>query len=172
MYLAHDREFYRDVAIKVLHRHLRHDRTRFEQECRAAGRVSAHPNIVTVHEHGYTDNDEPYLTMRYCPGGSIADWLHPDHALEIPMVVALGLQIADALDHAHKLRVRNRDVKPENTLLTERGVRCLADFGIAKLTTHTASLTGCTAFTPSDVEPEVRAGGGVDASDRYSRGLP
>ncbi len=131
VYRAHDTRLGRDVAIKVLGPHLTASpeaRARFEREARTISRLT-HPHICTLHDIG-REGDTDYLVMELLEGQTLA------HRLEkgpLPMadVLALGAQIADALDQAHRAGVVHRDLKPGNVMLTKSGAK-LMDFGLAR----------------------------------------
>ncbi|MGF1595823.1 MAG: serine/threonine-protein kinase [Acidimicrobiales bacterium] len=119
------------VAVKVLSRQLNEtDRRHFERECQVMGRMSDHPNVVTVYNAGYSRHDTPYVTMELVEGGTLADLLVERTRLPWHEAVELVAPIADALGHAHRQGILHRDVKPENILLQD-GVPKLTDFGIA-----------------------------------------
>jgi len=169
VYLAHDEELGRPVAVKVLPEHLAVDdafRARFVREARLAGRLS-HPNIVRVFDAG-DDDGRPYIVMEYVPGASLAD------AAPLPAgeVVDLGVQACAGLQHAHDAGLVHRDVKPANLLVRDDGVLKIADFGIARAaesTRHTeaGTLLGTAAY----LAPEQIAGSdATPASDIYSLG--
>ncbi|WP_127500540.1 serine/threonine-protein kinase [Actinoplanes solisilvae] len=126
VYRAWQAEFQRTVAVKVLAVDI--DEARFEREVQALGRLSGHPNIVTVHQAGRTTSGEPYLLMSYEEGGSLADRA----AAGWQEVLAGGVAVAGALEAAHQAGVLHRDVKPENILVSRYGDLKLADFGLAR----------------------------------------
>jgi eukaryotic-like serine/threonine-protein kinase len=165
VYLAHDEELERPVAVKVLARHLADDddfRARFQREARLAGRLS-HSNVVGVYDAGDT-----YIVMEYVPGTSLAE----AGRLPLTRVVPLGVQACAGLQHAHDAGLVHRDVKPANLLLRDDGVLKIADFGIARAaesTRHTqiGTLLGTAAY----LAPEQIAGDDATAaSDVYSLG--
>ncbi len=116
-------------------------------------RTLNHPNIVkllaTVEE-----NEQHYLIMEYVGGGSLADLLHQQPQLPIPQVLAIALELADALTRAHHLKVIHRDIKPANVLLAEDGTPRLTDFGIARVIgsniTGTTSVIGTMPYLPPE----------------------
>ena len=169
VYLAHDEELGRPVAVKLLPDRLADDedfRARFTREARLAGRLS-HPNVVRVYDAGDADG-RPFIVMEYVPGGSLAE----ERRLSAERVVELGVQACAGLQHAHDAGLVHRDVKPANLLVRDDGVLKIADFGIARAaesTRHTqaGTLLGTAAY----LAPEQIAGAdATPASDVYSLG--
>jgi serine/threonine-protein kinase len=169
VYLAHDEELGRPVAVKLLPEQLADDselRARFVREARLAGRLS-HPNVVRVYDAGDAAG-RPFIVMEYVSGGSLAD------AGRVPAarVVELAVQACAGLQHAHDAGLVHRDVKPANLLVRDDGVLKIADFGIARAaesTRHTqaGTLLGTAAY----LAPEQIAGeDATPASDVYSLG--
>lgn len=122
------------VAVKVDDRKLtsESERRRFLREAGAAGRMSGHPGIVTVHDAGILPDNRPYLVMELCPGGSLSRWLKPEERKTQDRVRDVGVRIADALAAAHARGVLHRDVKPANILIDGTGSAYVTDFGLAK----------------------------------------
>jgi hypothetical protein len=174
VYHAHDPRFRRDVAIKVLPREFLHDpafRARFEREAQTIAALE-HPAIVPVYDFGEADG-QPYLVMRYMPGGSLLARL-AGHTLTPLELAPTFTRIAAALDEAHSRGVIHRDIKPGNILFDAKGEAYLSDFGIAKLAEATASLTGSSIIgTPEYMSPEqARGEAQLDGrSDIYSLGV-
>ncbi len=173
VYLAHDPRFRRDVAVKVLPRQYTHDpmfRARFDREAQTIAALE-HPAIVPVHDFG-EDNGQPFLVMRYMPGGSLAEKLEYD-ALSLNQAAKILKRIASALDRAHSQGIVHRDLKPGNILFDRYDDAYLADFGIAKMAEATAALTGNSLIgTPAYMSPEQVKGGEVDGrSDIYALGV-
>jgi eukaryotic-like serine/threonine-protein kinase len=169
VYLAHDTELERPVAIKLLAQHLAGDEeflTRFLREARLASRLS-HPNVVRVYDAGDGDG-RPFIVMEYVRGDSLAGSLR----LPPERVVDLGVQASAGLQHAHAAGLIHRDIKPANLILGDDGVLKIADFGIARAaesTRHTqvGTLLGTAAY----LAPEQVAGGdATPASDVYALG--
>ena len=177
VYRARDPEIDRVVAVKLLKDELCVDEdyvNRFLREAKAAGAIS-HPNIVTVFDVGRFGN-APYITMEFLDEKSLADALAEHEKLPIKRVVSIGIQLARALDLAHRRGIVHRDVKPGNILLMERGETVkITDFGIARLDrsedlqkTHAGTVLG----TPRYMSPEQAAGRAVDGrSDLFSLGV-
>jgi serine/threonine protein kinase len=169
VYLAHDEELHRRVAIKVLAEHLAGDdsfRARFLQESKLAGRLS-HPNVVQVYDAGETEGS-PYIVMEYVPGDTIAQ----RGKLSYRDAVPLALQACAGLQHAHAAGLVHRDVKPANLLVREDHVLKIADFGIARAAELTRlTQHGTVLGTAAYLSPEQAAGQEVTtATDIYSLG--
>lgn len=162
----------RQVAVKVDFRPLDDDkqRRRFLREAAAAGRLSGHPGIVTVHDAGILPDDRPYLVLELCSGGSLSSWLAPEKRPSIERVRDVGVRIADALAAAHARGVIHRDVKPANILVDAYGNVGLTDFGLAALPEPGAELSvTMEALTPAYAPPEVFSSEPpTDAGDIYS----
>jgi serine/threonine protein kinase len=148
------------VAVKVDERKLdtEAERRRFLREAGAAGRMSGHPGIVTVHDAGILGDDRPFLVMELCPGGSLTRWMTQDPRPSQRRVRDVGVRIADALSAAHLLGVLHRDVKPANILIDAYNNAGLADFGLAALIDPDTPLSETVeAITPAYAPPEVFA---------------
>ena len=183
VYRARDTRLDRTVALKLLPADLVNApgrrAERFRHEARAIARIT-HPNICTLHDVG-EDGSAIFLVMEYVEGGTLAARL-ADGALPLPLALRVAIQIADALDHAHRQGVVHRDLKPANIMLTRDSVKLL-DFGLAKLTerddevpidaTRTERLTeaGMIVGTIPYMAPEQIEGREVDArTDIFSFG--
>jgi serine/threonine-protein kinase len=132
VYKARDTRLNRDVAIKVLLHEVsnRPDlQARFEREAQTIASLN-HPHICTIHDVGRHDNTH-YLVMEYLEGETLADRIGRG-ALPLDQVLKYAIEIADALDKAHRRGVTHRDLKPSNIMLTKSGTKLL-DFGLAKL---------------------------------------
>jgi Protein kinase domain len=148
------------VAVKVDERKLdtEAEQRRFLREAGAAGRMSGHPGIVTVHDAGLLGDDRPFLVMELCPGGSLTRWMTADPRPSQRRVREVGVRIADALAAAHLLGVLHRDVKPANILIDAYNNAGLADFGLAALIDPDMPLRETVeAITPAYAPPEVFA---------------
>jgi len=170
VYAATDTDLDRPVAVKVLH-DLRDpaDLARFDRERKAMGRLTGHPNIVTLYHTGYTTHGHPYLLMELVDGGSLGDQLKTRGPLPWPEAVAHAAAVARALAHAHQRGVLHRDVKPANILI-DRGVAKLADFGIARLTDADRTASGTLLASLAHAAPETFADRRDERSDIYSLG--
>jgi serine/threonine protein kinase/Tol biopolymer transport system component len=131
VYRARDTRLDRDVAIKVLPAEFSENaRIRFEREARAISALS-HPHICTLHDVG-RENGVDFLVMEYLEGETLSDSLLKG-PLPLAQVLRFGIDIADALDKAHRKGIIHRDLKPSNIMVTASGVKLL-DFGLAKAT--------------------------------------
>ncbi len=160
----------RTVAIKVLAvGDLDPDTLRrFEREARILGRLSDHPNIVTVHDTGTTPDGRPWVAMAYLPSGSLADRLRTSGPLPADEVASIGVRVAGALETAHRAGILHRDVKPENILVTTYGEPALADFGIARMAGGTQTVAGTVTASLAHAPPEVLEGSApAPAGDVY-----
>ena len=131
VYKARDTRLGRDVAVKVLPSHLSDNpelKARFEREAKAISALS-HPHICALYDVGNEAGVE-YLVMEYLEGETLADRLTKG-ALPADQALRFGIEIADALDRAHKQGIVHRDLKPGNVMLTKSGIKLL-DFGLAK----------------------------------------
>ena len=132
VYRARDTRLDRTVALKVLPTHLAENsdlRQRFEREARAVSSLN-HPHICALFDVGHQDGID-YLVMEYLEGETLADRLGRG-PLPTDQVLRYGIEIADALDKAHRQGIVHRDLKPGNVILTKSGAKLL-DFGLAKL---------------------------------------
>ncbi|MGW5382187.1 protein kinase domain-containing protein [Nocardia sp. NPDC003963] len=149
----------RTVAVKLLTAESDEDnRARFAREQRAMGRLTGHPNIVTVLEEGVTPRGRPYLVTPFYPLGSLDAWLRDHGPLPAEDVLQIGVKIAGALESAHRLGVVHRDVKPGNILLTDYGEPALTDFGIAHIAGGFRTAAGTVTGSPAFTAPEVLEG--------------
>ena len=132
VYLAEDSRLDRKVALKILPQHLSERaelRERFEREARAVSSLN-HPHICTLYDIGEQDGIH-YLVMEHLEGETLAARLEKG-ALPLEQTLQYAIQVADALDKAHRQGVVHRDLKPGNIMLTKNGAKLL-DFGLAKL---------------------------------------
>jgi serine/threonine protein kinase len=132
VYRASDSRLGRTVAIKILPANLSERaeiRDRFEREARVISSLS-HPHVCTLYDIGHA-NGTDYLVMEYLEGESLADRLESKPTLSTREALEIGIQIADALDSAHRKGIVHRDLKPGNIMCTDSGVKLL-DFGLAK----------------------------------------
>jgi hypothetical protein len=156
VYRAHDPRLGRDVAIKVLPPHLAATpeiRARFEREARTISQLN-HPHICTLHDVGHQEGVD-YLVMELLEGETLAHRLERG-PLPVAEVLTLGVQIADALDRAHRAGVVHRDLKPGNLFLTKGGAK-LMDFGLARAQ-GLAPVAGALTESPTVSRPLTAEG--------------
>lgn len=174
VYLGFDPAIKRQVAIKVLPRQFTFDpqfRVRFDQEAQLVAALD-HYAIVPIYDFGEHE-DQPYIVMRYMTGGSLSDRLEQG-PLPTEQVLAIINRLSSALERAHSQGVIHRDLKPGNVLFDSDDNAYLSDFGIAKVATTTAELTGSGIIgTPAYMSPEQAQGiAPLDGrTDVYSLGL-
>jgi serine/threonine-protein kinase len=157
VYLAEQISLERKVALKVLSKELAAKPAfvqRFLREARLMARLD-HPNILRCHDVGEVAGHH-YLAMDFADGGSIQDRIKQLGKFSVGDALHVTLACARALQHAHDLNMIHRDVKPDNLLLTAKGVVKLADLGLAKAVDDDLSLTktGTGAGTPLYMSPE------------------
>ncbi|MBV9949830.1 MAG: serine/threonine protein kinase, partial [Myxococcales bacterium] len=184
VYRARDRRLEREVAVKVIHPHLRDSRevvSRFNTEARAVAKLR-HPNIVEVFDVSEADDPEQYLVVELLRGTTLRKLLLQHGAMPPEVAAILALELLAALGHAHANGVVHRDVKPENVLIEQRPggagepgviVVKLTDFGIAKLLdAQGVTSTGQVLGSPAHMAPEQIEGGEVDArADLFGLGV-
>ena len=178
VYLADDRLLARQVALKLLKKHLAEDPdalARFRKEALAAASLS-HPNIVRVFDAGEDElGGVPYIAMEHVPGGTLAHLLAREGRLRPGEAARIAAKIALALNEAHAKGIVHRDVKPQNVLLDEGGEPKVTDFGIALAAssastalTRTAMIVGTARYlSPEQAQGDVA----TEKSDLYSLGI-
>jgi eukaryotic-like serine/threonine-protein kinase len=145
VYRARDTRLDRTVAVKILPQHRStspEDRQRFEREAKTISQLS-HPHICALYDVGREAETE-YLVMEYLEGQTLADRLEKG-PLPLEQTLRCGIEIADALDKAHRQGIVHRDLKPGNVMLTRSGVKLL-DFGLAKAMTPATPTADVTAL--------------------------
>jgi serine/threonine-protein kinase len=193
VYRAHDKRLGRDVAIKVLHPHLRESTEiahRFSVEAKAVAKLR-HANIVEVFDVSSAEDNEQYLVVELVRGPTLRKILQTrEGGLPPEIGAAIVMEILGGIAHAHAAGVIHRDVKPENVLIehrsasgppsgsegTDRGDRVavkLTDFGIAKLLdAQGVTSTGQVLGSPAHMAPEQIEGGDVDGrADIFGLGV-
>ncbi|MES2791156.1 MAG: protein kinase [Planctomycetota bacterium] len=161
VFLAHQVSLDRQVALKVMNKQFSKQENfvkRFKREAQTMAKLN-HPNIV----QGYAVGEEQgllYLAMELVKGHekgrSLQDWMNNQQKLEIGDALHVTLIIADALKYANEMSLIHRDIKPDNMLITEKGVVKLSDMGLAKATDEDMSMTqsGTGLGTPYYMPPE------------------
>ncbi len=178
VYKANDPRFERMVAIKVLPREFMHDPQfigRFNREAKTIAALD-HPAIVPVFDYGEEDG-QPFLVMRYMPGGSLAEKLE-NGPLPLEMATVIVQRLSSALNRAHSQGIVHRDLKPNNVLFDQYDDAYLADFGIAHISTAAGAAAALTASgsmlgTPTYMSPEqIHGDSDLDGrSDIYALGV-
>jgi predicted Ser/Thr protein kinase len=160
VYLAEHRLMRRDVALKVINRELLSAPAavaRFTQEVKAAGRLE-HPNIIRAYDAEQV-GDTVFLVMEYVDGRSLAEVIAKKKRLSVVLACHLARQAALGLQHAHEKGMVHRDVKPQNMIVTAKGVLKLLDFGLARVVSESRPAEAVTQAgelmgTPDYVAPE------------------
>ena len=178
VYLAHDPHLDRLVALKMPNpvEGVAGWRDRFKAEARAAATLN-HPNVCPVYDVGEVDG-QPYLTMTFIDGETLAAKLHREGPFSPAAAVELVRTVARAMHEAHRCGIVHRDLKPANLMLDPAGRPVVMDFGLAIRSTNAddlrLTLTGVALGTPAYMPPE-QAGGDHDAigppADVYSLGV-
>jgi serine/threonine-protein kinase len=144
-------------------------RKRLIQEAKAAGKL-AHPNIVTIHAYGETDEFQ-YICMEYISGKTLSQLLRERGPLPVEEAIPILDQILQALEAADRENIVHRDIKPSNIMITDDNRVKVMDFGIAKLPSLSMTVTGMVLGTPYYMSPEQISGRKVDIrSDIFSLG--
>lgn len=178
VYKAKCRLLNRNVAVKILRDEFVNDEEfvkKFRRESQAAASLS-HPNIVNVYDVGAEEVDGEriyYIVMEYINGKTLKDIIREKGKLSLEETLDYSIQIAEALEHAHKNHIVHRDIKPHNIMITEDGRVKVTDFGIARAATastvtNTSNVIGSVHY----FSPEQARGGYTDEkSDIYSLGI-
>ena len=164
----------RYVAVKILRDEFTTDEEfvkRFNSEAQSAASLT-HPNIVSVYDVG-SEGDIHYIVMELIKGKTLKEIINEDGALSWKWSVNVAIQIASALETAHKNNIIHRDIKPHNIIITEDGIAKVTDFGIAKAVSNsTITAFGSTIGSVHYFSPEHAKGGFTDPkSDLYSLGV-
>ncbi|MCG3171933.1 MAG: Serine/threonine-protein kinase PknD [Myxococcota bacterium] len=175
VYRAHDATLGREVAIKVMHKHLasrEEFRERFRREAQAVARLD-HPNIPRIFDYSPSgEGGEFYLVTEFVHGLTLAAEIHARPLPQPELAAAIMIPVLRALDHAHGAGIVHRDLKPENIMLSPGGAVKLMDFGIAQIVnsqkmTMTGSLVGSAGY----MSPELIHGQrGDHRSDLFAAG--
>lgn len=173
VYKAYDPLMERHVAIKVLSDWAFNQpvmKERFYREARASGKLS-HDNITTIHDLGEHEG-VPYIVMEYLRGTDLRALLTENKKIDLTQKLNYARQICSGLAYSHSKHIVHRDIKPENIRVLEDGKIKIMDFGIARLTTSTMTMTGTVMGTPYYMSPEQVKGEKVGpTSDIFSLGV-
>ena len=176
VFKAKDHVLNRYVAVKVLKDEYTTDSDfikRFNTEAQSAAGLS-HANIVSIYDVGYEEeNNLYYIVMELVKGKTLKQIIKKDGVIPWKWAVNIAMQIASALEEAHKNGIVHRDIKPHNIIITEDGVAKVTDFGIAKAVSNsTITAFGTTIGSVHYFSPEQAKGSITDAkSDLYSLGV-
>jgi len=184
VYRARDTMLQRDVALKLIKPALAEEprnRSRFLRECQAAATIS-HPGVATIYEAGETEDGRLFLASELVEGETLKDRVGRG-PLPPNEVIAIGIQLGDALEAAHNKGAIHRDIKPANLMLTPEGRLKVLDFGLARLVaaddsdsgddrpTLDQTQEGAVVGTPAYMSPEQASGMKVDErTDIFSAG--
>lgn len=175
VYRAVDTVLRREVAIKVMHPHLasrEESRRRFSREAQAVARLR-HPSIVEIFDFSGDRADSSYIVTELVRGRTLRAF-GDEVGFFLPEIAAMiGVQLCDALHHAHEQGIIHRDLKPENVMVREDGALKLMDFGIARIveTEDRMTMTGALVGSPHHMAPEIIEGKEATvASDLFSLG--
>jgi hypothetical protein len=174
VYRGIDLRMKRTVAVKVLYPYLAiksQNKVRFQREAEVVAGLD-HRNVVRIYDYSGIESDDNYIVTEFIEGDTLKRFA-ADHALVLPEVGAMMVrEIAAALGHAHDRGVIHRDVKPENVMITEKGVLKLMDFGIAQIKdVQQMTVTGTMIGSPAHMSPEHIEGRSLDQrGDIFSLG--
>ncbi len=180
VYLAHDVQLDRQVALKVPHLTAQDSADivdRLLREAKAAAKLS-HPNICRVYDAG-TESGMVFIAMEFIDGRVLSEFIDPDHLPDERKCANVVRKLAAALADAHALGIIHRDIKPANVMVNARGDPVLTDFGLARLadqrrTTPAPTQPGTLIGSPAYMSPEQASGDPAKVgptSDIYSLGV-
>ncbi len=175
VFLADDTELERLVALKVLPVEVADDSERLRRFAQEAKAVSAlnHPNIITIYEIGKTDNTH-FIATEYIEGETLHSRLKSEQ-MNLKSALEIAIQVASALDAAHRAGIVHRDIKPENVMIRPDGLVKILDFGIAKLTekkVQSIDAEAATAIKAEGTSPGMIIGTASYMSPEQAKGKP
>jgi serine/threonine protein kinase len=170
VYLAHDPQLSRQVAIKTLHAGSTHNTDRLLNEARIASNLQ-HPNIVTLYDTGEHEAN-PYLVYAYVEGSTLQGRLSKKNALTLVEAARIASGVLDGLICAHAQKVMHLDIKPANIMINADGHPLVMDFGIARLLSQQPKMSNDVFGTPQYMAPECYSSAGPGfLSDIFSVGM-
>ena len=173
VYKGKDHKLNRYVAIKVLKSDYRTDEVfiqKFLSEAQAAAGLM-HPNVVNVYDVGQ-DRGLYYMVMELVEGITLKDYIEKKGKLSAKETISISIQMVTGLQAAHNQHIIHRDIKPQNIIISKEGKVKVTDFGIARATTSTQTISTSVMGSVHYTSPEQARGGVVDQkSDIYSIGI-
>lgn len=172
VYRARCNKLNRNVAVKVLKQEFSENRdfvAKFRREAEAAANLM-HPNIVTVYDVG-EDNGISYIVMELVEGCTLKEYIEKKSRLAINECISIAIPIASGIEAAHNMGIIHRDIKPQNVIISQKGIVKVTDFGIAKTTTSntiSSNVMGSVHYTSPE---QARGGFSDEKSDIYSLGI-
>lgn len=173
VYKGKDHKLNRYVAIKVLKSDYRSDEVfiqKFVSEAQAAAGLM-HPNVVNVYDVGQ-DRGLYYMVMELVEGITLKDYIEKKGKLSAKETISISIQMVTGIQAAHNRHIIHRDIKPQNIIISKEGKVKVTDFGIARATTSTQTISASVMGSVHYTSPEQARGGHVDErSDIYSAGI-
>ncbi len=173
VYKGKDHKLNRFVAIKVLKSDFRSDETfiqKFLSEAQAAAGLM-HPNVVNVYDVGQ-DRGLYYMVMELVEGITLKEYIEKKGRLSAKETISISIQMVTGIQAAHNQHIVHRDIKPQNIIISKDGKVKVTDFGIARATTSSNTISTSVMGSVHYTSPEQARGGVVDEkSDIYSAGI-